>query len=653
MSDSSPQLPPGVSIVPGSGGGALGSLVERLDWSKTPVGPRDTWPRTLHGYVRMILELRAPAIIFWGPVQTQIYNDGYAQIMGPRHPRYLGERYADCWPDTYATIYPWMRAVLDRGDTVQVERTLIPLTRHGFEEDAYFSFTFTPLVDDDGKVAGILQLVTELTQEVLAERRAATLRAIATEGVAASLDANRDDVPFHSTHFAGDTTGARVPAAAIEAVLRDNRATRVDDALVLPIRRSALERPKGVVVLGISKRLRFDETYSRFLEAISREIAATLAAGEERAARGRADLERRNLSEYFAQTPIPLSVLEVRDGVGDFHFLLANEPLGRLVGRDVLGLSLKDALSPEDLASFLPFLEQVVSSSEDFVGREVPFRDRLLDIVLHPVREADGAVRRVMVFAQDVTDQAGARIRVERLAEELRAALATRDEFLSMASHELRTPITAMKLQSDVLRRRGGIPADLDPPVAKYLGQTAKGLQRLHRLVEDMLDISRIQGGRLELRLEPIDVVEVVEDAVGRVADQLAAAAMPLTVRAPSAAHVIADRGRLEQVLANVVSNAIRYAPGGELAIEIAVHADRIDVSVRDSGPGIAVGDQERIFGRFERLASSSASGGLGLGLFIARGMMEAQGGSLRVESALGRGSTFIVSLPRMPLADP
>src|SRR5947209_1478608 len=125
---------------------SMDALVRSHDWASTSLGPMESWPRTLKNYVEMILRQPTPAIIFWGPDEIQIYNAGYAVIMGPRHPRYLGAPYRECWPETYPTIHPWMERVR-KGDVLQVEKALIPLTRHGFTEEAYFTFPFVPLRD--------------------------------------------------------------------------------------------------------------------------------------------------------------------------------------------------------------------------------------------------------------------------------------------------------------------------------------------------------------------------------------------------------------------------------------------------------------------------------------------------------------------------
>src|SRR4051812_22086380 len=170
--------PRGVFFNAPSVDGELSRLIRERDWSGSALGARETWPRSLHNYLSMILELPTAAIIFWGPDQIQLYNDGYAVIMGPRHPRYLAAPYRECWPDTYPLIYPWMQKVLTTGEVIRVDRTHIPVTRYGFTEEAYFSFTFSPLRDDHGRIAGILQPVVEVTSTVLSERRADTLRAL-------------------------------------------------------------------------------------------------------------------------------------------------------------------------------------------------------------------------------------------------------------------------------------------------------------------------------------------------------------------------------------------------------------------------------------------------------------------------------------------
>jgi PAS fold len=204
---------PGVSFSDLSAGGETGRLIRDKDWAATALGPRESWPRSLRNHLSMIFELPTAAIIFWGPTQVQLYNDGYSVIMGPRHPQYLGATFRECWPEAFETIHPWMRRVLENGETVAVNRTLVPLARFGFTEEAYFTFSFSPLRDDEGRIAGILQIVTEVTDAVLLERRTAVLhrlsiqtaRAVTTDDalrLAADVLLEQADLPFSIVYLA-------------------------------------------------------------------------------------------------------------------------------------------------------------------------------------------------------------------------------------------------------------------------------------------------------------------------------------------------------------------------------------------------------------------------------------------------------------------
>lgn len=170
---------PGVSFHD-RGEGLLGPLIRKRDWGHTSLGPIENWPLCLKAYVSMILSLPTPAIIFWGSDKVQIYNDGYATIMGPKHPTYQGSTFQECWTDTYSLNNPWMERVLRTGEVVTVDKTLIPVSRYGFEEEAYFSFTFSPLKDEEGKISGLLQLVSEVTAAVILQRRQEFIRRLAS-----------------------------------------------------------------------------------------------------------------------------------------------------------------------------------------------------------------------------------------------------------------------------------------------------------------------------------------------------------------------------------------------------------------------------------------------------------------------------------------
>ena len=254
----------------------------------------------------------------------------------------------------------------------------------------------------------------------------------------------------------------------------------------------------------------------------------------------------------------------------------------------------------------------------------------------------EGQPSRVVLTLRDVT-------RMKAVEAELRRLIVARDEFLSVASHELKTPLTSIKLQTQLIKRnvaKGDGSALAPARMEKMVDQTDRQVTRLAHLVDDMLDVSRLDTGKLELRSEPMDLGEVVEEVVERLAPLLAQSGSQVRVTAPRGIGGKWDRFRIEQVLVNLLTNASRY--GARKPIEVEVHArdGHATVSVRDHGIGIAREDQERIFQRFERAISSSEVSGLGLGLYIARQIVEAHQGTLRVQSAPGEGAEFTATLP-------
>jgi signal transduction histidine kinase/PAS domain-containing protein len=228
------------------------------------------------------------------------------------------------------------------------------------------------------------------------------------------------------------------------------------------------------------------------------------------------------------------------------------------------------------------------------------------------------------------------------------AAIQTRDEFLSIASHELRTPLTSLLLRLEGFERSTRDERALDVrQLQSSLGVIHRQAKRLNALVEQLLDVARLRRGFLELDREQADLSEILRDVCGRFAGNLSNAGCPITISTPAPVMGCWDRIRMEQVITNLLSNAIKFAQSSAIDAGVDVDADVARLYVRDRGMGIPPADQERIFERFERTDTSKHFGGLGLGLYITRQIVEAHGGTIRVTSNPGQGSTFIVKLPR------
>jgi signal transduction histidine kinase len=363
---------------------------------------------------------------------------------------------------------------------------------------------------------------------------------------------------------------------------------------------------------------------------------------KEQEARAEAEAQRKRLQSLLVQAP---SVIAITKGP-DHVFELVNERCQQFLGSlKVLGKPAREALRDLLPQGAWKSVDEVYESGNAFAGTEAaislddPGRERrFFNFVVQPIREPAGNIDGLMLHAFEVTDQVRAR-------ERERDAIRLRDEFLSIASHELRTPLTPLRLQLQstlkCLDKGETGTVELRPRLELALRQTV----RIGTLVSGLLEVSRISGGRLTLQREEMDLAESVRDVAERHEPEARNAGTTVQVQAERVTGRW-DRLRIEQVIANLLVNAIKY--GGGLPVRLTV--ERADgaarLTVRDEGIGISTEDQERIFDRFERAVPVRSYGGMGLGLYIAQQIVDAHGGRIHVRSARGQGSTFTVDLP-------
>lgn len=230
--------------------------------------------------------------------------------------------------------------------------------------------------------------------------------------------------------------------------------------------------------------------------------------------------------------------------------------------------------------------------------------------------------------------------------DELQRAVQMRDDFMSMVSHELRTPLNTLFLQAQ-LRRRVANGASLSPAqMQAMVERDEQQIRNILRLIDDMLDVSRMQRGTLAISPEPADLARLVRRVVESHADQAAAVGCPLELQVPPFLPGVWDEFRIEQVVANLLTNAMRYGGGKPVRVTVEALPGEALVTVRDQGIGIAKEDQARIFGQFERAVDKKVAPGLGLGLYISWQIAQAHGGRIEVSSEPGQGSAFTLRLP-------
>jgi PAS domain S-box-containing protein len=323
-----------------------------------------------------------------------------------------------------------------------------------------------------------------------------------------------------------------------------------------------------------------------------------------------------------------------------------------------------EGLTARVIASGLPL--RIPELTREFIHNEMkpeywPYLEGVTSLLIAPLKHRRQVIGHISLMRDaggsaytlederlldDLAHRAAQAIENARLYGEAQAAVAARDEFLSIASHELRTPLTALRLALENMRRVATPEAiqRLAPQyVDRVLAAAERQGQRLEKLVTGLLDVSRIHMGRLE-----VDLGATVSEAMGHIEDEATQSGSAIAVRGDPV-QGFWDRLRISQVITNLLSNAVKYGGGKPVEVEFGVREGRAWLLVRDHGIGIDPADQPHIFERFERAVSSRNYGGLGLGLYIVKRIVEAHGGTIRVESQPGQGAAFALELPQRP----
>lgn len=386
------------------------------------------------------------------------------------------------------------------------------------------------------------------------------------------------------------------------------------------------------------------DNLTRLAPAVERELREAHIRRERRDALAQVEESEQRLGAILSQVAVGI----VQTGL-DGQVLSANQRFCQMVGRardEVVGRNARELTHPDDSAAMAAIFERIGRGERDFViearYRRPDGTHLWVNSTLSVVADRAGQPRYTVAVVQDVSDR-------KQAEEDLREAVRARDEFLSMASHELRTPMTPLELQLtsvlDLVRtgRHLEVPAE---KLTSKLEMAVRQIDRLTALINNMLDVTRITSGRLTIAARRMDLGESVRRVLARSHEMLRRARCPVELSIDHAIVGHWDPIGVETVLSNLLSNAAKFGEGKPIEVTIEPGDARARIVVRDHGIGIAVAEQDRIFQRFERAVPARHYGGFGIGLWAARQIIEAHGGEIRVESEPGAGSTFTVELP-------
>jgi PAS domain S-box-containing protein len=555
-----------------AGGGEMGARMRAYGWHMTPLGPARSWPQSLKTIVRVMLDSRYAMWMLWGPEMTFFCNDAYLPTVGLKREWVLGSRSDMVWEEIWPDIGPRIKQVLEHGQATWDEGLLLYLERSGFTEETYHTFSYSPVYDDHSRIAGMLCVVTEVTDRVIGERRLSILRDLATGGAGVDtidqacerqisvLRDNPRDIPFACLYLLDEAgEGARLAAQtpSLPAAMRPGNLHRSAEATLWPIMAVAHSGHPQLVDLS----------------SISDQIA---------------------VPHWSGQCIHHALVLPVQ-----------GQGASRVAAVLVAGISPRRVLDD----GYRDFLELVARQFAAIIGSAQAY-------------QAEKA-------------------RAEALAQIDHAKTA----FFSNVSHEFRTPLTLMLGPVEESLSNPATPA----PVRAQLRLAHRNALRLLKLVNSLLDFSRIESGRVLASYEPTDLSSLTRDLASTFRSALERVGLALEVDCPELDEpVYVDREMWEKIVLNLLSNAFKFTFEGRIAVRLRQHGRQAVLEVEDTGTGIPANEIPRLFERFHRVegARGRTQEGSGIGLALAQELVKLHSGYIEVQSELGRGTLFRLSLP-------
>ncbi|MEH2086024.1 ATP-binding protein [Nostoc sp.] len=556
------------------GGGEMGARMREQDWAKTSLGPTQHWPQSLKTAVRIMLTSRQPMFVWWGEELINLYNDAYKTIIGGKHPEAFGQPASYVWREIWDQVGPRAESAMLKNEGTYDEALLLIMERNGYPEETYYTFSYSPVPNDQGDTGGIICANTEDTQRIISERQLALLRELA----ARTADARTFDEACTLSVSCLESNPYDLPFAMIYLVDPDKQ-----------------------------------EVF----------LAGTCRIGQNHVA-------------------VPETVALDADGVWPFAEVIKTHQAKLISDLEVSFSSLPCGVwqrSPHQAIAVPIAASGQTGKAGILIAGLNPFRlfdDNYKGFIDLVAAQIAASIANAQAYEEE-------RKRAEALTEIDRA----KTVFFSNVSHEFRTPLTLMlgPLEDTLTTCATLLPAK----EREQLEMVQRNGLRLLKLVNSLLDFSRIEAGRVQASYEPTNLATFTAELASVFRSAVERAGMQLSVNCPSLpAPVYVDREMWEKIVLNLLSNAFKFTMAGEIAVSLQWSNDHIEFAVKDTGIGIPSAEIPHLFERFHRVkgAQGRTFEGSGIGLSLVQELVQMHGGTVDVTSLLGVGSCFTVSIP-------
>ena len=632
-----------------TGAGAMASAMRETDWSACPLGHPRQWPQSLRSVVNLMLGSAFPMFVCWGPHQVMLYNDAYAEILGDKHPAAIGKTLLETWQEIKGDLEPLVARALG-GESFFMENLPLQIRRHGFDEKTWFTFSYSPVRDESGEIAGFFCACVDTTVAVVTthtlEARKEWLQSLFDQAPGFTAVLHGTDHRFEMVNQAYlDITGNRpLLGLTVEQALPEAYAQGFGELLdrAYATGEPYVGRSVSVTVSqGAGKpsyEAVIDFVYQPLTDAQGR-VEGIFVQGNDVTEQHRS----RQALQAFSDSIPAIAWVATADGLLERFNAQWYDYTGKSAAAS-LGRAWVDCVHPDDLPAARLTWEAARGGTEAW---QIEYR----------LRRHDGVYRWFLARAVPQMDTAGVLTQwfgttsdiegARQANQKLKDADRQKDEFLATLAHELRNPLTPIRTAFHLL----STPKATDNIRSKAIEIIGRQVGQMSRLLDDLLDVARITQRKLVLKKERMHLAHVVNIAVesARTLADTKHHQLLVTLENPTL-ELTADPVRLAQVLTNILNNAVKYTdPGGVIKVEASREAEELCLTVADNGIGMTPSALERVFTMFaqEETAIERSEGGLGVGLSLAKGIVQLHGGTLSAFSAgAGHGSRFTVRLP-------